>query len=100
MDTTKDFFKKKKVAPPKKEYSKSPLEKAQQLYTTAYSRWSLQVSQDKNIAIAKSIAYYVINNIQETLEVVEPKEMEDLNYWDDVAAALRRSSHVQLYIIL
>lgn len=41
----------------------TPREKAQQLYDDAYSRFSHELSHDKNRLTAKSIAEYICNEV-------------------------------------
>ena len=42
----------------------TPKEKADSLYRIAYQNWALELSEHKNIIIAKSIAIYVVDETQ------------------------------------
>lgn len=41
----------------------TPAEKANELYKDCYERWANELSHDKNVLIAKSIALYVCDNV-------------------------------------
>lgn len=39
------------------------LQEAKNLYTTAYRRWALELSHDKNVVIAKDISTYICQQL-------------------------------------
>lgn len=61
---------------------------AERLYTTAYKRWAMELSHDKNVTIAKDIAIYLANELRETT---------DDEIWSDVRKVLVESNHNELY---
>jgi len=63
-------------------------ERAEYYYTTAYQRWALELSHDKNIVIAKDIAIFVVNEFW--------IQTED-EFWTDVRKLIVESSHKTLY---
>ena len=64
------------------------LERAQWFYTQAYKRWALELSHDKNEAIAKDIASFVV---KELLSYTED------DFWSAVLQLITASSHKTLY---
>jgi hypothetical protein len=46
----------------------TPQEQAQHYYKTAFDRWALELSYEKNHLIAKSIAVYLVEQMIEALE--------------------------------
>ena len=46
----------------------NPQEQAYHYYKTAFDRWALELSYEKNHLIAKSIATYIVEQIIEALE--------------------------------
>jgi hypothetical protein len=63
-------------------------ERAEYYYTTAYKRWALELSHDKNTIIAKDIAIFVVNEFW--------IQTED-EFWTAVRKRLVESNHTQLY---
>ena len=63
-------------------------ERAEYYYTTAYKRWAMELSHDKNIVIAKDIAIFVVNEFW--------IQTED-DFWAAVRKQLVESNHNQLY---
>jgi hypothetical protein len=70
-----------------------PLEKAQQLYTDAYTKWCYELSHDKNEAIAKSIAQYVCNEVLGYMGADRGYE-----FWCYVRDIIKHGGHSELYI--
>ena len=70
-----------------------PLEKAQQLYTDAYTRWCYELSHDKNEGIAKSIAQYVCNEVLGYMGADRGYE-----FWCYVRDIVKHGGHSELYI--
>jgi predicted secreted protein len=64
------------------------IETAQNLYTTAYQRWALELSHDKNITIAKDIAKYVCEHSASS---------GGKKYWEEVQRLIGESNHTELY---
>jgi hypothetical protein len=64
------------------------IQSAQQQYTTAYQRWALELSHDKNVTIAKDIAKYVC---EYTMSSGGKK------YWEEVQRLIGESNHTELY---
>jgi hypothetical protein len=65
------------------------IESAQNLYTTAYQRWSLELSHDKNVTIAKDISKYICEH---SVSCGGGKE-----YWKEVKRLIGESNHTELY---
>jgi len=63
-------------------------ERAEYYYTTAYKRWALELSHDKNEVIAKDIASFVV---KELLSYTED------DFWSAVLQLITASSHKTLY---
>ena len=74
---------------------KSIEEKAEQLYRDAYMRWCYELSHEKNIAIAKSIARYVCDEIIEATQSVVDQEIltPHIIYWEKVKKAIQKLKH-------
>jgi len=70
-----------------------PLEKAQQLYTDAYTKWCYELSHDKNERIAKSIAQYVCNEVLGYMGADRGYE-----FWCYVRDIIKHGTHSELYI--
>jgi hypothetical protein len=70
-----------------------PLEKAQQLYTDAYTRWCYELSHDKNERIARSIAEYVCNEVLGDMGADRGYE-----FWCYVRDIVKHGTHAELYI--
>lgn len=70
----------------------TPLQKAQQLYRDAYMRWGLELSHDKNVLIAKSIAEYVCKEVLGHMGADRGTQ-----FWEEVLHLIKTSSHDTLY---
>lgn len=70
----------------------TPKQKAQQLYTRAYSRWCFELSHEKNYITAKDIAVNICNEVLGYMGA-------DRGYvfWNEIRDILRKSSHSDLY---
>jgi hypothetical protein len=55
-------------------------QQAQHYYKTAFDRWALELSYEKNHLIAKSIAIYVVEQILNVIEVPS----KDYQHWKEV----------------
>ena len=64
------------------------LERAQHYYTTAYRRWALELSHDKNVTIAKDIAVFVVNEFW---------IQTDDEFWQSVRKLIVENNHTTLY---
>ena len=60
----------------------NPQEQAQHYYKTAFDRWALELSYEKNHLIAKSIAVYLVEQILNALkyDMNEPTS-GSMKYW-------------------
>jgi hypothetical protein len=60
----------------------NPQEQAQHYYKTAFDRWALELSYEKNHLIAKSIATYIVEQILNALkyDMNEPTS-GSMKYW-------------------
>jgi hypothetical protein len=67
-------------------------DKAQELYTRAYSRWCFELSHEKNYITAKDIA---ISMCDEVLGFMGADRGYD--FWANVRDVLNSSNHQQLY---
>jgi hypothetical protein len=67
-------------------------EKAQELYTKAYSRWCFELSHEKNYITAKDIA---INICIEVLGYMGADRGTE--FWTEVKDILDKSNHKELY---
>jgi hypothetical protein len=58
-------------------------EQAQHYYKTAFDRWALELSYEKNHLIAKSIAVYLV---EQMIEAVQSNAANDTSwvYWEEV----------------
>jgi hypothetical protein len=68
------------------------LEKAQELYTRAYSRWCFELSHEKNYLTAKDIAINICNEVLGYMGADRGTE-----FWQSVRDALDSCNHVELY---
>ena len=64
------------------------LERAQHYYTTAYQRWALELSHDKNSTIAQDIAIFVVNEFW---------IQTDDEFWQSVRQLILETNHTELY---
>jgi hypothetical protein len=67
-------------------------EKAQQLYTKAYSRWCFELSHEKNYITAKDIAESMCTEVLGYMGADRGTE-----FWTEVKSILTKSSHRELY---
>jgi hypothetical protein len=65
------------------------IQSAQRQYTTAYQRWALELSHDKNEKIAKDISAYICEH---SVSCGGGKE-----YWKEVKRLIETSNHTELY---
>ena len=70
----------------------TPTQKAEQLYTQAYSRWALELSHDKNEVIAKDISISMCNEVLGDMGADRGYE-----FWTSVRKTLVESRHITLY---
>jgi hypothetical protein len=70
----------------------TPKEKAQQLYTRAYSRWCFELSHEKNYITAKDIAVNICNEVLGYMGADRGAE-----FWQSVRSELDQSNHNDLY---
>lgn len=68
------------------------LEKAQQLYTRAYSRWCFELSHEKNYITAKDIAESMCTEVLGYMGADRGYE-----FWTEVKSILTKSNHQELY---
>ena len=68
------------------------LEKAQQLYTRAYSRWCFELSHEKNHITAKDICISICNEVLGDMGADRGYE-----FWAEVRSVIQESNHTQLY---
>ena len=68
-------------------------DKAQELYTKAYSRWCFELSHEKNYITAKDISTSTCNEVLGYMGADRGYE-----FWTEVKDILTRSNHQQLYI--
>jgi hypothetical protein len=64
----------------------NPQEQAQHYYKTAFDRWALELSYEKNHLIAKSIAMYLV----EELLAYEHLEAGDHSWWEQVLEEINK----------
>jgi hypothetical protein len=64
------------------------LVQAQHYYTTAYQRWALELSHDKNTTIAKDIAVFIVSELY---------VQTDDDFWLHVKRTIFESTHNLLY---
>jgi len=64
------------------------LVQAQHYYTTAYKRWALELSHDKNTTIAKDIAVFIANEFW---------IQTDDEFWTAVRKLIIETGHTELY---
>ena len=67
-------------------------EKAQELYTKAYSRWCFELSHEKNYITAKDIAINICNEVLGYMGADRGTE-----FWTEVKDILDKSNHKELY---
>ena len=67
-------------------------EKAQELYTRAYSRWCFELSHEKNYITAKDIAINICNEVLGYMGADRGTE-----FWTEVRTILDESNHTELY---
>jgi hypothetical protein len=67
--------------------------KAQELYTKAYSRWCFELSHEKNYITAKDITINICNEVLGDMGADRGYE-----FWTEVKDILIKSNHQQLYI--
>jgi hypothetical protein len=63
-------------------------ERAEYYYTTAYKRWALELSHDKNATIAQDIAIFVVNELWSYTED---------DFWSQVRKLILEQPHKTLY---
>jgi hypothetical protein len=63
-------------------------ERAEYYYTTAYKRWAMELSHDKNTIIAKDIAIFIVSELH---------IQTDDEFWTAVRKQIVESNHTQLY---
>ena len=68
-------------------------DKAQELYTKAYSRWCFELSHEKNYITAKDISTNICNEVLGYMGADRGYE-----FWTEVKDILTKSNHQQLYI--
>ena len=68
------------------------LDKAKELYSESYRRWALELSHDKNEAIARTIALYVCQNVLGYMGADRGYE-----FWTEVKQLLNKLNHNELY---
>jgi hypothetical protein len=84
----------------------NPQQQAQHYYKTAFNRWALELSYEKNHLIAKSIASYVVEQIIDayphTYDLEEEYMTEgevviairnirpNMDYWEDVLTEINK----------
>jgi hypothetical protein len=66
--------------------------KAQELYTRAYSRWCFELSHEKNYITAKDISTSTCNEVLGDMGADRGYE-----FWTEVKDILTKSNHQQLY---
>jgi hypothetical protein len=61
-------------------------EQAQHYYKTAFNRWALELSYEKNHLIAKSIAVYLVEQIikADPVEWTKTELESTVGYWEQV----------------
>jgi len=64
------------------------LERAQHYYTTAYQRWALELSHDKNATIAQDIAIFIVSELH---------IQTDDEFWTAVRKLILETRHTELY---
>jgi len=67
-------------------------DKAQELYTKAYSRWCFELSHEKNYITAKDISISICNEVLGDMGADRGYE-----FWTEVKDILIKSNHQQLY---
>ena len=70
----------------------SAQDKAQELYTRAYSRWCFELSHEKNYITAKDIAINICNEVLGYMGADRGTE-----FWTEVRDILNQSNHRELY---
>jgi hypothetical protein len=67
-------------------------EQAQHYYKTAFNRWALELSYEKNHLIAKSIASYVVEEILEAVDNPDETYLmkHSVNYWKEVLEEINK----------
>jgi len=68
------------------------MDKAQALYTRAYSRWCFELSHEKNYITAKDIAINICNEVLGDMGADRGYE-----FWTEVRDILNQSNHRELY---
>ena len=74
----------------------TPHEKANKLYTDAYTRWCYELSHDKNYLTAKDIALYVCDEVLSNMGK-DDREAYEILWWSEVKTILEKSNHNDLY---
>ena len=69
-----------------------PIDKAQELYTRAYSRWCFELSHEKNYITAKDIVINICNEVLGDMGADRGYE-----FWVEVRDILNQSNHRELY---
>ena len=64
------------------------LDRAQHYYTTAYRRWALELSHDKNVTIAQDIAIFIVSELH---------IQTDDDFWTLVRKLIVETKHNELY---
>jgi hypothetical protein len=67
-------------------------DKAQELYTLAYSRWCFELSHEKNYITAKDISISICNEVLGFMGADRGYE-----FWTEVRDILNQSNHRELY---
>jgi hypothetical protein len=70
----------------------NPQEQAQHYYKTAFDRWALELSYEKNHLIAKSIATYIVEEIIKANPVEWDKTDIDstIGHWEQVLEEINK----------
>ena len=69
-----------------------PIDKAKQIYSESYRRWGLELSHDKNVEIARTIAMYICDNVLGYMGADRGYE-----FWTEVKQLLNKLNHNELY---
>jgi hypothetical protein len=67
-------------------------QKAEGLYTDAYTRWCYELSHEKNVLTAKSIAEYVCNQV-----LGDMGADRGYAFWSEVRDIVNNNGHSELY---
>ena len=70
----------------------NPQEQAQHYYKTAFDRWALELSYEKNHLIAKSIATYIVEEIIKANPVEwDGSDIDStIGYWEQVLEEINK----------